>query len=117
MGWLRWLDLVFLVAALPVFLVADLPFAGYAVGGSAWIVQRIVPQVLARRAAAAEEPRAVAGFAVASMILRGWIVALSIFLVGLGEREAGLASAVLVIFLFTVYFTMQLVLRPFEASR
>jgi hypothetical protein len=115
--WLRWLDLVLLIAALPVFLLADLPFAGYVVGGGAWIVQRIVQRVLTRRAAASEDPRTIVGFTAASMILRGWIVALSIFLVGIGDNDAGLAAAVLVISLFTVYFAMQMALRPMEGPR
>ena len=41
------------------------------------------------------------------MIARGWIMAGSIFIVGLVEREAGLAAAVLSITLFTFYFTGQ----------
>ena len=51
------------------------------------------------------------------MIARGWIVAGSIFVVGLSEREAGLAAAVLSITLFTFYFTGQMIGRPFEPER
>ena len=114
--WLRWLDLVVLAAALPVFLVAGLPIAGYLAGGGAWVAQRIVQVSLKRHAAASEDPRTIVGFTVASMILRGWLVALSIFLVGLGDNNAGLAAAILVISLFTVYFAMQFALRPMEES-
>ena len=39
------------------------------------------------------------------MIARGWLVAGSIFVVGLIESEAGLRAAILVDPLFTVYFT------------
>ena len=46
-----------------------------------------------------------AGLLTGSMIARGWIVAGSIFVVGLSEREAGLAAAILAITLFTFYFT------------
>ena len=112
--WLRWLDLVVLVAALPVFLVGGLPIAGYLVGGGAWVAQRILQVVLARRAAASDDPRTIVGFTAASMIMRGWLVAMSIFLVGLGDNEAGLAAALLVISLFTIYFAMQMALRPME---
>ena len=52
-----------------------------------------------------------------SMIARGWIVAGSIFVVGLSEREAGLSAAILSITLFTFYFTSQLMTRPFEQER
>jgi hypothetical protein len=51
------------------------------------------------------------------MIARGWIVAGSIFVVGLSEREAGLAAAILSITLFTFYFTSQMLTRPFEEPR
>ena len=51
------------------------------------------------------------------MIARGWIVAGSIFVVGLSEREAGLSAAILSITLFTFYFTGQLIGRPFEPER
>jgi hypothetical protein len=113
-AWLGWLDLVVLAAALPVFLAADLPLAGYAVAGGAWIAQRVLQVVLARRATASKDPRTIVGFTAASMILRGWMMALAIFLVGLGNNEAGLAAAVLVISLFTIYFALQLALRPFD---
>jgi hypothetical protein len=106
-----------LVAALPVFLVGGLPIAGYLAGGGAWVAQRILQEVLARRAAASEDPRTIVGFTAASMIIRGWLVAMSIFLVGLGDNEAGLAAAVLVISLFTIYFAMQMALRPMEGPR
>jgi hypothetical protein len=52
-----------------------------------------------------------------SMIARGWIVAGTIFLVGLSEREAGLAAAILAIAVFTFYFTGQLIARPFEQGK
>ena len=48
----------------------------------------------------------------ASMIGRGWFCALSIFAVGFYRNEAGLAAALLVVALFTVYFTVQMTLRP-----
>ena len=70
--------------------------------------------MIARRATASEDPRTIVGFTAASMIIRGWLVAMSIFLVGLGDNEAGLAAAVLVISLFTIYFAMQMALRPLE---
>ena len=48
------------------------------------------------------------------MIGRGWLVALTIFAAGMVENDAGLAAAVLVVVLFTVYFTVNMILRPFE---
>ena len=108
------LDLVLLILALPVFVVAGLPMAGYAAGAGAWLVQRGVQVLLNRRAAAAEDPRTVVGITVGSMIGRGWLVALTIFAAGLSDEDAGLAAAVLVIVLFTIYFTVSMIMRPFE---
>ena len=114
MALLRWLDLVLLAGALPVFVVGDLPLAGYAVGAGAWVVQRAIDALVQRRAKASDDPRTVVGLTTASMIGRGWLVAGAILAVGLGDRDAGLAASILVILVFTVYFTAQLVLRPLQ---
>jgi hypothetical protein len=96
--------------------LAELPIAGYVAGGGAWILQRTIQLALQRRVAAANDPRTIVGITAASMIARSWLVALAIFLVGLSDRDAGLAAAVLVIFLFTIYLAMQLALRPFDGK-
>ena len=113
----RYLDLVLLAVALPVFLLAGLPMLGYAAGAAAWLVQRGVQVALNRRAAAADDPRTVVGLAAGSMIGRGWLVALTIFAAGMADEDAGLAAAVLVIVLFTAYFTVSMIMRPFETDR
>jgi len=87
---------------------------GYTAGAVAWLVQKWISHVLTRRAAASDDPRTTVGLMAGSMIGRGWLVALTIFGVGLVENDAGLAAAVLVIALFTVYFTMQMIIRPFD---
>jgi hypothetical protein len=112
---LRYLDLVVLALALPIFLAADLPMIGYAAGAGAWLVQRAIGEAAARHARASDDPRTVVGTLAGSMIARGWLTAGTIFAVGMiFEREDGLAAAVLAIALFTVYFTGQIVVRPFE---
>jgi hypothetical protein len=113
----RLLDLVVLALALPVFVLAGLPLAGYAAAAGAWLVQRAIQVTLERRAKASDDPRTVVGLTAGSMIGRGWLVALTIFGVGVAvDREAGLSAAVLVIVLFTVYFTVSMIVRPFEAA-
>ncbi|PZR69652.1 MAG: hypothetical protein DLM63_01160 [Solirubrobacterales bacterium] len=116
MAVLRQLDLVALVLALPVFLVAGFPVAGYAAAAAAWLLQRAIRHYTTRRARDAEDIRTTVGLMTASMIGRGWLVALTIFLVGVGDHKAGLAAAVLSIALFTIYFTVGIVARPFEAA-
>lgn len=111
---LRFLDLAVLAAALLVFLVADLPLLGWAAAAIGWTGQRAVRAVLERRVEGSSDPRAVAGVMTGSMIARAWLMALLVFGAGLVEREAGLAAAVLVIVLFTVFFSLQLALRPYH---
>src|SRR4051812_27185357 len=120
MALIKHLDLVILALALPVFLLADWPMLGYAAGAGAWLVQRAIATALERRAAASDDPRTVVGLTAGSMIGRGWLVALTIFgayLVAGSDDAVGLAAAVLVVVLFTAYFTVNLILRPFENHR
>jgi hypothetical protein len=114
---LRYLDLVVLAVALPIFIAAGLPLLGWAGVGGAWIAQRALQAAVNRRARQADHPGTVAGLLTGSMIARGWLVAGTIFVVGLSEREAGLAGAILAVTLFTVYFMGQMLVRPFESER
>jgi hypothetical protein len=115
MAVLRNLDLVVAVLVLPIFLLGDLPIAGWITGAGAYAVQRGIGAYTTRRAAASDDARTTVGLMAGSMIGRGWLVALTIFAVGVTVGDsAGLAAAVLFIALFTVYFTVQMILRPFE---
>lgn len=114
---LRFLDLALLALALPIFVAAGLPLLGYVGAAGGWLLQRGVQILIERRARASDDPRTVAGLLTASMLARGWIMAGSIFIVGLSDREAGLSAAILAITLFTFYFTGQMISRPFEADR
>lgn len=116
MSLLRYLDLLLVALALPVFLIAGLPLAGWGACAGAWVAQRGLQVYLERRAGASRDPRTVVGLLAGSMLARGWFVAIVVFLVGLSDNEAGLAAAVLVIVLFTVYFNMRMILRPFAAG-
>jgi hypothetical protein len=113
----RYLDLLLVALALPVFLAAGLPLAGLAVGGGVWVAQRALQTYLDRRAGASKDPRTVVGLLAGSMIARGWLVAIAVFLVGLSDNEAGLAAAVLVIVLFTFYFAVRMILRSVDTPR
>jgi hypothetical protein len=114
MLFLRYLDLVLVAIALPVFLVAGFPMAGWGAAAGVWVAQRGLQGYLDRRAGASNDPRTVVGLLAGSMIARGWIVAIVVFLAGLSDRKAGLSAAVLVIILFTAYFTVRMILRPFD---
>ncbi len=103
-------DLLALAAALAVFAVAGLSLLGYAVAAAAWLAQRGI-QVLAGRRVAAElaagnRQRAM-GTIAATTLGRVWLMVTAALLVGLAEREAGLAAAVLLMVLFTISFAAQ----------
>ena len=110
---LQFLDLILLALALPVFIAAGFPLAGWAAGAGAYVAQRGLQVFLERKALAAEEPRAKVGYLAGGLVGRGWLVALTIFGVGLGvSDDAGLSAAVLFLAVFTVHFTFSLILRP-----
>lgn len=113
----RYLDLIVLALALPVFVLAGWPMLGYAAGAVAWLAQRAIQAWTTARALQAQadgDVKRVAGYVTGSMIGRGWLVALIIFGAGMVENDAGLAAAVLVVVLFTVYFAASMAVRPFQ---
>ena len=117
---LRYLDLVLLAAALPVFIAADLPMAGYVVVAGIWVVQYAI-EIGANRAIAGaaerSDRRAAMGWMGASGLARAWVVALAVLLVGLiAGKHAGLAAAVLALILFTVHLGSRVVLRLLEPA-
>jgi hypothetical protein len=115
---LRYIDVVLVVAALPLVVLADLPLLGYAIGTVAWIAARGSGVLLERWARRSTDPRRVVGLGFAGALGRAWLVGGAIIAVGLaGEREDGLMAAVLVAVAFTVYFGMTLVFHVAGSSR
>jgi len=106
----KYVDLLLLAVALAVFLLGGLPMLGYAVGAVAWLAQRGIQAVAAKRSQAelkAGNRQKAMGIVAATTLGRVWLMATAVLLVGLGEREAGLAAALLVLVLFTVSFAAQ----------
>jgi uncharacterized membrane protein YkgB len=106
----KYVDLLVLAASLAVFLLGGLPMLGFAAGAGVWLVQRGIQALAERRAnaelAAGNRRRAMATVAV-STLGRVGLMATAVLLAGIVEREAGLASAILVLVLFTVSFAAQ----------
>jgi hypothetical protein len=107
---LKYVDLLALAAALAAFLIGGLPMLGYAAAAAVWLVQRGIQLLAGRRAqtelADGNRQRAM-GVIAATTLARVWLMATVVLLVGLVEREAGLAAAVLVAVLFTISFAAQ----------
>ncbi len=123
MSVLRLLDLGVLALALPVFLAIGAPILGYLVCGGAWLVGRAAHHAAERRAKAslaAGNRRVALGVMAVATLGRVWLVVLAILLVGLADREAGLAAALLGVAVVTAYFIGQglaHLLEPEEAGR
>lgn len=106
----KYVDLLALVAALAVFLLGGFPLLGFAVAAAAWLVQRGI-QVLAQRRMLQELSRGnrqkAMGIVAGSGLGRVWLMVTAALLVGVAEREAGLAAAILLLALFTISFAAQ----------
>ena len=64
-----------------------------------------------RKSIASGDRRAVMGIMGATTLGRVWLIAIAVLIVGLVEREAGLAAALLSAALFTLYFGSQVLDR------
>jgi hypothetical protein len=109
---LRNLDLVLLALALVLFLAVGLPILGWVTAAVIWGLWRGIGEWAERRAAAATHPKQTAGWAAGSMVGRGWLLGLILLGSGLAAGEdVGLSAAVLVFVIFTVHFTLKIILR------
>ncbi len=115
----KYVDLVALGAALAVFLLGGFSLLGYAVGAAAWLAQRGIQMFAARRAAAelgAGNRQRAMGILAATTLARVWLMATAVLVVGLTERRAGLAAAILLAALFTISFIAQGLAHLFEPA-
>ncbi len=107
---LRYADVVVLIAATPFALAFGVPALGFAVGAAAWILQRGIGELVARRASA--DPRRALTVSLAYSMGRVWVLALIILAVGkAASRQDGLTCALVVLVAFTISFSMTLILR------
>jgi hypothetical protein len=106
----KYVDLIALLVALAVFLLGDFPLLGYAVAAGAWLAQRGIQMLAQRRMkqelAAGNRQKAM-GIVAGTGLGRVWLMATSVLLVGLADRESGLAAALLLLALFTISFAAQ----------
>jgi hypothetical protein len=118
---LRQLDLLLLAVALPVFLIAGLPMAAYAVVAVVWLGIRAFELVVARRtksALAAGDRRTALGLTAASSLGRAWLIVFAVLLVGLlVDRDTGLAAAVLALIVFSVHFATNVITSFLDDAR
>jgi hypothetical protein len=113
----RYLDVVLLVLAAPFVILLGAPLLGYAVGAIAWTLQRFAAVAIERAAARQTDYKRALGLNMASLVVRAWLIGLTILAVGLlAEREDGLTAGITVLAAFTVYFATSLILRPLQGN-
>jgi hypothetical protein len=113
---LGYLDIWLLICALPIFIGASLPILGWVGGTAAYLVQRLLSELLNRSARQSADLPSYLGVMVGGVIARGFFVALAIFGVGLIDGNAGAAAGILFLAAYTIYFTMSLILRPYSGK-
>jgi len=92
---------------------------GYAVLAGVWLAQAVVEyifEVRANRALGEGNRQAAMGWTAVTTLTRVWVVALAVLLVGLQDREAGLAAAVFALVLFTIHLGARVLTRLFESA-
>jgi peptidoglycan biosynthesis protein MviN/MurJ (putative lipid II flippase) len=115
LAFVRYLDIVVVVLAAPFVVLLGAPVLGYAVAAAAWIVQRVAAIAIERRAQRAGDIKTAVGLNMASLVIRAWLIGLTILAVGLiADREDGLTAGITVLVAFTVYFATSLLIRPLE---
>jgi len=95
------LDAILAVLALPVFLLAGLPAAGWFWATLLWAVNRYTQVLLERRAARSGALTGV-GIMGASMLVRPWVGMLVLFLITRNDKTLLVSSFVLFLILLTV---------------
>ncbi len=114
---IRYLDCLLVVAFLPFALLAGLPAVGVLVGAVAWLLQRAFGVWIDGRAASTADARNATAIQFVGVMGRPFVLALTILAVGLlGDRDDGLAAALLALVAFTVYLVLSIVLRPQRKS-
>ena len=115
LAFVRYLDVVVVVLAAPFVVLLGAPVLGYAVAAAAWIVQRFAAITIERRAERTGDMKTALGLNMASLVIRAWLMGLTILAVGLiADREDGLTAGITVLVAFTVYFATSLLIRPLE---
>jgi hypothetical protein len=114
---LRYIDLVLLWLTVPLALALGAPQMGLILAAVVWTVQRIVALAIDRRAVRRESVRDAIGMNLATMFARMWLVCATVVFAGVGgEREDGVAAAVVLLVAFTISLVATLVSHALSRS-
>lgn len=109
---LRYMDVVLLALATAPALALGVPALGYAVGGAAWILQRVIAANDRRWIGRVSEPRKQLGYNLAEAFGRIWLLAGAIVAAGLVGRADGLTAAVVIFAAYSVALLIRLASGP-----
>ncbi len=112
LAFIRYLDVVLVLAGTPFVLLAGLPGAGFAIGAATWIVTRFGVAYVEQRAWGARDARVRTALHLLAILGRVWLVALAVLLArfAIGTSD-GIAAAVVVLAAYTVELATKLMLR------
>jgi hypothetical protein len=108
----RYLDVVLVVASAPLVALASLPTLGFAFGAIGWIVTRFAVELIKARAWRARDMRSRAALQLGAILGRVWLIALVVLGAHVvGHNRDGIVAAVVVLVAFTVELATSFVFR------
>jgi hypothetical protein len=110
----RYVDVLVLVLALPVFVAAGWPLFAWGGVTVIWLFQRGIQALIQRRVQASANPRTSMGLMTVSLMGRIWFLMLGVLAIGLIDDGSGLPAAVLTAVTFQAWFTGFMVSRSME---
>jgi hypothetical protein len=100
---LRYFDVALVMIAAPILLLIGVPSRGYAIGGGAWIVLRVVGVAVERAAEASKDARTQISLRLGYMLGRLFAIALAVIIARRsGHQNDGVTAVVVVVVAFTV---------------
>jgi hypothetical protein len=112
LSFIRYLDVVLVVASTPLVLLTSAPKLGFAIGAIGWILLRFSADLVKSRAWRARDARSRAALQLAAILGRVWLIALLVLGAHfLGHNADGIAAAVVVLVAFTVELATSMAFR------
>jgi hypothetical protein len=110
---IRYLDVALVVIGAPVAIVLGAPALGYAIGGVAWIAQRILGETDKRWTARMSDPRRQLAFNLFEGFGRIWLLAGAIVIAGVAVgRPDGLTAALVIFGAYSIAFLIKVATGP-----
>ena len=111
-SFIRYLDVVLVIASTPFVLLAGLPAGGFLIGAATWVLTRYGVGVLEQQAWGARNATVRTALHLGSILGRVWLVALAVLVArfAIGTPD-GITAAVVVLAAYTLELATKLVLR------